>query len=166
MNIQKLTQVNNISKCQKISILYKIYLVYVLRQTLDTAITPDVSQALLLLSLIIDFVALSCDAENRSTVFGEKLHEQVEERLDFYDNGVAPRKNIDVMKAAIESNQNKGVHGREDNISYFLLTLFYIYEHLVFVCMRYLDSIWICGTMLSLALCSLDVFGSKLDSVV
>ena len=65
--------------------------------------------------------------------------------------------NIDVMKATIESNQNKGVHGREDNISYFLLTLFYIYELLVFGCMRYLDSIWICGTMLSLALCSLDV---------
>ncbi|KAF3966698.1 hypothetical protein CMV_009224 [Castanea mollissima] len=42
-----------------------------------------------------------------STVFGEKLREQVEERLDFYDNGVAPRKNIVVMKTAIESNQNK-----------------------------------------------------------
>lgn len=124
---------------------------------LDTAITLDISQALLLLPLIIDFVTLSYDAENGSTVFGEKLREQVEERLDFYDNGVAPRKNIDVMKAAIEINQNKGVHRREDNISYFLLTLFHIYEHLVFGCMRYLDSIWICGMMLSLALCSLDV---------
>ncbi|KAK7849075.1 nucleolar protein 56, partial [Quercus suber] len=133
---------------------------------LDTTITPDISQALLLLPLIFDFVALSCDAENESTVFWEKLREQVEERIDFYDNGVAPCKNIDVMKAAIESNQNKGVHGREDNISYFLLTLFYIYEHLVFGCMRCLDSIWICGMMLSLALCSLDMartFGSKLD---
>ncbi|KAL4621544.1 hypothetical protein ACB092_06G236400 [Castanea dentata] len=75
--------------------------------------------------------------ENGSTVFGEKLSEQVEERLDFYDNGVAPRKNIVVMKTAIESNQNKGVHGREDNISNFRLTLFYIYEHLVFGCMKY-----------------------------
>ena len=86
---------------------------------LDTAITPDISQALLPLPLIIDFVALSYDAENGSTVFGEKLREQVEERLDFYDNGVAPRKNIDVMKAAIEINQNKGVHGREDTIVIF-----------------------------------------------
>lgn len=32
----------------------------------------------------------------------------MEERLDFYDKGVAPRKNIDVMKAAQESAQNKG----------------------------------------------------------
>jgi nucleolar protein 56 len=38
-----------------------------------------------------------------TTVFGEKLREQVEERLDFYDKGVAPRKNLDVMKAALES---------------------------------------------------------------
>ena len=91
---------------------------------LDTAITLDISQALLPLPLIIDFVALSYDAENGSTVFGEKLREQVEERLDFYDNGVAPRKNIDVMKAAIEINQNKGVHGREDTIVIFFLHYF------------------------------------------
>ena len=37
-----------------------------------------------------------------SSIFGEKLREQVEERLDFYDKGVAPCKNLDVMKAAIE----------------------------------------------------------------
>lgn len=72
-------------------------------------------------ALIIDYVALSCDAENSTTVFGEKLREQVEERLEFYDKGIAPRKNIDVMKVAIESTQNKGVHGREDNTSYFFL---------------------------------------------
>ncbi|KAH0464766.1 hypothetical protein IEQ34_004869 [Dendrobium chrysotoxum] len=42
-----------------------------------------------------------------STIFGEKLREQVEERLDFYDKGVAPRKNVDVMKAAIESALQK-----------------------------------------------------------
>lgn len=46
--------------------------------------------------------------ERSTTLFGEKLREQVEERLDFYDKGVAPRKNIDVMKAAIESTQNQG----------------------------------------------------------
>lgn len=37
-----------------------------------------------------------------TSIFGQKLREQVEERLDFYDKGVAPRKNLDVMKAAIE----------------------------------------------------------------
>lgn len=48
------------------------------------------------------------NAEKGTTVFGEKLREQVEERLDFYDKGVAPRKNIDVMHSAIESAENKG----------------------------------------------------------
>ncbi|XWS23606.1 hypothetical protein CRYUN_Cryun28dG0029200 [Craigia yunnanensis] len=45
--------------------------------------------------------------------FGEKLWEQVEERLEFYDKGVAPRKNIDVMKSAIESSQSKDVEMEE-----------------------------------------------------
>ncbi|XP_021911738.1 nucleolar protein 56-like [Carica papaya] len=56
---------------------------------------------------------IDCFAERNTTVFGEKLREQVEERLDFYDKGVAPRKNIDVMKAAIESTQNKDVDMEE-----------------------------------------------------
>ncbi|KAF4353813.1 hypothetical protein CsatB_018236 [Cannabis sativa] len=50
---------------------------------------------------------IDCFADTSTTTFGEKLREQVEERLDFYDKGVAPRKNIDVMKSAIESDQNK-----------------------------------------------------------
>ncbi|KAG5028177.1 Nucleolar protein 56 [Glycine soja] len=50
---------------------------------------------------------IDCFSERGTTVFGEKLREQVEERLDFYDKGVAPRKNIDVMQAAIESAENK-----------------------------------------------------------
>ncbi|XP_027335330.1 nucleolar protein 56-like isoform X3 [Abrus precatorius] len=50
---------------------------------------------------------IDCFSERGSTVFGEKLREQVEERLDFYDKGVAPRKNIDVMKSAIESAEDK-----------------------------------------------------------
>lgn len=41
-----------------------------------------------------------------TSVFGQKLREQVEERLDFYDKGIAPRKNLDVMKSAIESLMN------------------------------------------------------------
>ncbi|PRQ17023.1 putative Nop domain-containing protein [Rosa chinensis] len=50
---------------------------------------------------------IDCFADNSTTAFGEKLREQVEERLDFYDKGVAPRKNIDVMKSAMESTQSK-----------------------------------------------------------
>jgi len=46
---------------------------------------------------------IDCFSETSTTVFGEKLREQVEERLDFYDKGVAPRKNLDVMKSALES---------------------------------------------------------------
>ncbi|KAL1333765.1 hypothetical protein HN51_062614 [Arachis hypogaea] len=46
---------------------------------------------------------IDCFSERGTTAFGEKLREQVEERLDFYDKGVAPRKNIDVMKSALES---------------------------------------------------------------
>jgi nucleolar protein 56 len=37
-------------------------------------------------------------------VYGEKLREQVEERLKFYETGQAPRKNLDVMhEAAIQA---------------------------------------------------------------
>ncbi|KAI9079787.1 hypothetical protein K1719_038408 [Acacia pycnantha] len=50
---------------------------------------------------------IDCFSEIGTSAFGEKLREQVEERLDFYDKGVAPRKNIDVMKSVIESAQNK-----------------------------------------------------------
>ncbi|XP_078455397.1 nucleolar protein 56 [Lampetra fluviatilis] len=43
---------------------------------------------------------LDCFSEIPTTVFGEKLRDQVEERLSFYETGTAPRKNIDVMKEA------------------------------------------------------------------
>jgi len=36
-------------------------------------------------------------ADEPSSAYGEKLREQVEERLKFYETGAAPRKNIDVM---------------------------------------------------------------------
>ncbi|GFZ03809.1 NOP56-like pre RNA processing ribonucleoprotein [Actinidia rufa] len=49
---------------------------------------------------------LDCFLEKNTTTYGEKLREQVEERLDFYDKGVAPRKNIDVMKSALEATLN------------------------------------------------------------
>ncbi|XP_075481116.1 nucleolar protein 56-like [Primulina tabacum] len=50
---------------------------------------------------------IDCFLEKSTTAFGEKLREQVEERLDFYDKGVAPRKNIDVMKSAIITVESK-----------------------------------------------------------
>ncbi|XP_061366548.1 nucleolar protein 56-like isoform X2 [Gastrolobium bilobum] len=50
---------------------------------------------------------IDCFSESGTSAFGEKLREQVEERLDFYDKGVAPRKNIDVMKSVIENAENK-----------------------------------------------------------
>ncbi|CAI9773822.1 unnamed protein product [Fraxinus pennsylvanica] len=50
---------------------------------------------------------IDCFLEKNTTAFGEKLREQVEERLDFYDKGVAPRKNLDVMKSAIETVESK-----------------------------------------------------------
>ncbi|PON77350.1 Nop domain containing protein [Parasponia andersonii] len=59
---------------------------------------------------------IDCFAEKSTTTFGEKLREQVEERLEFYDKGVAPRKNIDVMKAALESTQNEDAEKETDEV--------------------------------------------------
>lgn len=39
-----------------------------------------------------------------TSAFGEKLKEQVEERLRFYEEGVAPRKNLAVMQVMGEHN--------------------------------------------------------------
>ncbi|CAM6046485.1 unnamed protein product [Sphagnum compactum] len=54
---------------------------------------------------------IDCFSETNSSAFGEKLKEQVEERLDFYDKGIAPRKNIDVMKEAIKNNEENAADG-------------------------------------------------------
>mmetsp|Transcript_47491 Transcript_47491/g.124471 ORF Transcript_47491/g.124471 Transcript_47491/m.124471 type:complete len:534 (-) Transcript_47491:397-1998(-) len=40
--------------------------------------------------------------------YGEKLREQVEERLRFYDSGEAPRKNVDVMREVMEEIKAEG----------------------------------------------------------
>lgn len=37
-----------------------------------------------------------------TSVFGDKLRDQVEERLSFYETGEVPRKNLDVMKEAVK----------------------------------------------------------------
>lgn len=58
---------------------------------------------------------IDCFSEGSGTSFGDKLREQVEERLDFYDKGVAPRKNIEVMKAAMENAANQGAEMEVEN---------------------------------------------------
>ncbi|XP_039120482.1 LOW QUALITY PROTEIN: nucleolar protein 56-like [Dioscorea cayenensis subsp. rotundata] len=57
---------------------------------------------------------IDCFSEANTTVFGEKLREQVEERLEFYDKGVAPRKNLDVMKSAIDNVFQKSLQSGDD----------------------------------------------------
>ena len=44
----------------------------------------------------------SFNSEYPTSVFGEHLKQQVEDRLKFYETGDAPKKNIDVMKEAVE----------------------------------------------------------------
>eukprot|EP00249_Psilotum_nudum_P018167 c26671_g2_i1 orf=219-2072(+) len=56
---------------------------------------------------------IDCFSEVATNIFGEKLREQVEERLDFYDKGVAPRKNIDVMKDALKAAADSFAKGGE-----------------------------------------------------
>jgi hypothetical protein len=41
---------------------------------------------------------LDCFMDTSTDAFGLKLRDQVEERLRFYEEGVAPRKNMDVMQ--------------------------------------------------------------------
>ncbi|KAL1498312.1 hypothetical protein ABEB36_009128 [Hypothenemus hampei] len=45
---------------------------------------------------------IDCFTEVPNQIFGEKLKQQVEDRLKFYETGDVPKKNIDVMKEAIE----------------------------------------------------------------
>ncbi|KAK9873198.1 hypothetical protein WA026_021431 [Henosepilachna vigintioctopunctata] len=47
---------------------------------------------------------IDCFSDEPSPIFGEKLKQQVEDRLKFYDSGEVPKKNIDVMKEAIEEH--------------------------------------------------------------
>ncbi|XP_076645506.1 nop56 ribonucleoprotein [Halictus rubicundus] len=45
---------------------------------------------------------IDCFTDTPTNVFGEKLRQQVEDRLKFYETGEIPKKNIDVMKEALE----------------------------------------------------------------
>ena len=47
--------------------------------------------------------------DNGTTKFGEKMKEQVEERLAFYENGTVPRKNVDVMKEVLAEVEQDGL---------------------------------------------------------
>ena len=60
----------------------------------------------------------SSPVEVQTTVYGEKLRDQVEERLSFYETGEAPRKNLDVMKEAVKevSQVHKPVFPRAFNL--------------------------------------------------
>merc|ERR1712168_1242938 len=43
---------------------------------------------------------IDCFSDTPSSVFGDHLKQQVEDRLKFYEEGAAPTKNVDVMKQA------------------------------------------------------------------
>ncbi|CAD1480471.1 unnamed protein product, partial [Heterotrigona itama] len=45
---------------------------------------------------------IDCFTDLPTNIFGEKLRQQVEDRLKFYETGEIPKKNIDVMKEALE----------------------------------------------------------------
>lgn len=49
---------------------------------------------------------IDCFADTPCNVYGEKLRQQVEDRLKFYETGDVPKKNIDVMMEALEEASN------------------------------------------------------------
>lgn len=58
-------------------------------------------------------------SDEPSNVYGEKLREQVEERLKFYETGAAPRKNLDVMeeiRKSIESEKKADIDDDDVNM--------------------------------------------------
>jgi len=57
---------------------------------------------------------LDCFSEQPVSVFGEKLREQVEERLKFYESGEIPRKNVEVMKEALDMSLSMNASALEE----------------------------------------------------
>lgn len=47
-----------------------------------------------------------CVVDIQTSVFGDHLKQQVEDRLKFYETGDAPPKNVDVMKNAMDEVMN------------------------------------------------------------
>ncbi|KAL5284671.1 NOP56 family protein [Megaselia abdita] len=60
---------------------------------------------------------IDCFVENPTCVFGESLKQQVEDRLKFYESGEIPKKNIDVMKEAIETVNSQQTNGTSNGTS-------------------------------------------------
>ena len=56
------------------------------------------SQTCCPLSLCRGPCRIDCFSELASSAFGDKMKEQVEDRLRFYEEGVAPKKNITAMQ--------------------------------------------------------------------
>lgn len=52
---------------------------------------------------------IDCFAESQTKVFGEMLRQQVEDRLKFYETGDIPKKNLDVMKEAMDEVEKEAV---------------------------------------------------------
>jgi nucleolar protein 56 len=52
-------------------------------------------------------------SDEPTKIYGEKLREQVEERLKFYETGAAPRKNLDVMEEIRKSLGGKSTEAEE-----------------------------------------------------
>merc|ERR1711877_113655 len=48
---------------------------------------------------------IDCFSAEATTIFGEKLKDQVEERLAFLSEGTTPRKNLEVMQEAMKEVQ-------------------------------------------------------------
>lgn len=58
---------------------------------------------------------IDCFAEQPTSVFGELLKQQVEDRLKFYECGEVPKKNVDVMKEAIEIAASQQAEGESSS---------------------------------------------------
>uniref|UniRef100_U5EVT2 Nucleolar protein 56 n=1 Tax=Corethrella appendiculata TaxID=1370023 RepID=U5EVT2_9DIPT len=58
---------------------------------------------------------IDCFTENPSKIFGDVLKQQVEDRLKFYESGETPRKNIDVMKEAVELAASSAKKSKKKN---------------------------------------------------
>ena len=63
---------------------------------------------------------IDCFSEAATNAFGEKMKEQVEERLRFYDEGIAPKKNITAMQVIHISTDRQlcGLSDRSTTLQY------------------------------------------------
>ena len=53
-------------------------------------------------------------AETPTTLFGEALKSQVEERLEFFETGAPPKKNLDTMRSVLAKLDQDGDAMEED----------------------------------------------------